>query len=88
MSIFKIKTVKDSVGLLDFSLDSINHWAELANSGASHAWDGKKVTTKDVICTHQINVLALDVEFTALFIYKDKKSGFEFYPDLVKMKVI
>tara|TARA_R110000851_G_scaffold131784_1_gene266031 strand:+ start:83 stop:346 length:264 start_codon:yes stop_codon:yes gene_type:complete len=87
MSIFK-KTVKDSVERLDVSLYSMNHWAELANSGASHAWDGEKVTPKDVICKSTINVLTLDIEFTALFIYKDKKCGFEFYPDLVKMKVL
>jgi hypothetical protein len=33
-------------------------------------------------------VLALDVKFKALFIYKDKKCGFESYPDLVKIKVL
>jgi hypothetical protein len=88
MSVFNTKTIKDSVDRLSLSLDSINHWAELANSAASHSWDGNKVTPKDVICTHQINVLALDVKFKALFIYKDKKCGFESYPDLVKIKVL
>ena len=87
MSIFK-QTIKDSVEVLNISLDSINHWAELANSAASHAWDGGKVTPKDIICNPRINVLTLDIEFTALFIYKDNKCGFEFYPDLVKMKVL
>ena len=88
MDTFNKRAIKKSIEHLTLSLDSMNHWAELANSGASSAWDGQKVTPKDVICNHQINVLTFDVEFTALFIYKDRKMGFDFYPDLVKMKVL
>tara|TARA_R110000851_G_scaffold183361_1_gene332625 strand:+ start:688 stop:954 length:267 start_codon:yes stop_codon:yes gene_type:complete len=88
MNDFNDQAIKASIEQLTLSLDSINHWAELSKSAASHAWDEGKVTPKDVICKSIINVLTLDIEFTALFIYKDRKCGFEFYPDLVKMKVL
>ena len=84
----KLGEIKKSLEELTLSLDAINEWAELSKGAESHGWNGRKLDDRDiVVTTNVINIIGLDVVFTALFIFNRNTFSYNKLPQLVKMKV-
>lgn len=88
MSEFNRDKIKNILNNLTLSLSDMNNWAEISRGGASIGWCGAKFNVRDVVTVTTINVIGIDIKFTALFTYSDKKSGYHDLPDLVKMEVM